>query len=207
MNLQMNLPTCQSQHKLQSRAHWRDHPISLRPGSILRSWLADPGSMTFKLRTRCQELRVQRLRQCRGNALADECDVLHLTPRVPVQERDVILHCDGQPVLFGHTVAALSALSAWPFFVRLGERPLGASLFADPLVQRGAIQFTRLYAGHPLIRRLCAGLAPSQVATVRAALPLYARRSVFRRQGNLLLVTDVFLPALSTLMAVNIDES
>lgn len=201
MSLPMSLST------LHSRARWFDHPLALRPGSVLRSWLADPGSMTFKLRARCQELRVQRLRQCTGNALADECDLLQLTPRVPVQERDVILHCDGRPVLFGHTVAALSALPAWPFFGRLGERPLGASLFADPLVQRGAIQFARLYAGHPLLRRLCAGLAPAQVAEVQAALPLYARRSLFRRQGRLLLVTDVFLPALSTLMAVNIDES
>ena len=192
---------------LQRRARWRDHPLPLRPGSLLRSWLADPGSMTFKLRARCQELRVQRLRQCTGNALADECEVLQLTARVPVQERDVILHCDGQPVLFGHTVAALSALPAWPFFGRLGERPLGASLFADPQVQRGAIQFARLYAGHPLLRRLCAVLDPAHVTTIQAALPLYARRSVFRRQGRLLLVTDVFLPALSNLMAVNIDES
>lgn len=192
--------------RLHSRAHWQDHaPLLLPPGSALRSWLVDPGSMTFKLRARCRQLRVQRLHQGTGNALGDESGLLGLSSRAAVQERDVILHCDAQPVLFGHTVTAVSALPAWPFLQRLGERPLGASLFADPLVQRGAIQFARLHAGHPLVRRISQALLPQQRAALSAHLPLYARRSLFRRHGSLLLVTDVFLPALGKLMAFDID--
>jgi len=191
--------------RLVRHAYWHIHPNALQAGPVLRSWLADPGSMTFKLRARCTQLRVERLRQCRGNALADECGQLGLHLRQPVQERDVILHCDGQPVLFGHTVTALSAVSAWPFLRRLGERPLGASLFSDPLVRRAPIQFARLHAGHPLVRRVRLALGVAACQQLPAHAPLLARRSLFYRHGSLLLVTDVFLPALGKLMAFNID--
>jgi len=51
------------------------------------------------------------------------------------------------------------------------------------------------------VRRLRQALEPG----MDLRLPLYARRSLFRRHGSLLLVTDVFLPALGKLMALNID--
>jgi chorismate--pyruvate lyase len=190
--------------QLTGHAHWFDHPNAVQTGPLLRAWLSDPGSMTFKLRARCEQLRVQRLRQHSGNALADECAMLALRARDPVEQRDVILHCDGVPVLFGHTVTPLASAAAWPFFRRLGNRPLGSSLFADPLVTRAPIQYARLHAAHPLVRRLSQALTPAQLQQY-LRLPLYARRSLFCRHGSLMLVTDVFLPALDKLMALNID--
>ncbi len=188
--------------KMSALATWFDHPNAVQAGPLLRAWLADPGSMTFKLQARCAALRVQRLRQHSGNALVDESACLGLRPRQPVEQRDVILHCDGQPVLFGHTVTPLASAAAWPFFRRLGTRPLGASLFTDPLVTRAPIQYARLHAAHPLVRRVARALGeyPQHLR-----LPLYARRSLFQRHGSLMLVTDVFLPALHQLMALNID--
>lgn len=185
--------------RLIGRARWHRHPNAVQGSPQMRNWLADPGSMTFKLRARCEELSVLRLRQRTGNALIDECRLLELTPREPVEERDVILSCDGEPMVFGHTVTPLGSASAWPFFHRLGARPLGASLFTDPLVRRAPLQFARLHAGHSLVRRI------GRVLDLHAALPLYARRSLFYRRGNFLLVTDVFLPALGKLMALNND--
>jgi chorismate--pyruvate lyase len=196
--------------RLTAHARWFDHANAVQVAPLLRSWLADPGSMTFKLRARCTQLHVQRLRQHSGNALADECAILGLRQRQPVEQRDVILYCDGQPVLFGHTVTALASAAAWPFFRRLGERPLGANLFSDPLVTRAPIQFARLHAAHPLVRRVqkAFDLPHGQLSSLPAAsLPLYARRSLFCRHGSLMLVTDVFLPALSKLMALNIEAS
>jgi chorismate--pyruvate lyase len=197
--------------QMTAHAHWFDHPNAVQAGPLLRAWLSDPGSMTFKLRARCEQLRVQRLRQHSGNALADECAMLALRARDPVEQRDVILHCDGAPVLFGHTVTPLASAAAWPFFRRLGNRPLGASLFTDPLVTRAPIQYARLHVAHPLVRRLSQALALARPQWTSAQLqqylqlPLYARRSLFRRHGSLMLVTDVFLPALDKLMALNID--
>lgn len=190
--------------RLTAHARWFDHANAVQAAPLLRSWLSDPGSMTFKLRARCTQLQVQRLRQHSGNALADECAILGLRQRQPVEQRDVILYCDGEPVLFGHTVTALASAAAWPFFRRLGQRPLGASLFSDPLVRRAPIQFARLHAAHPLMRRL---QQASEAGQPHPQLPLYARRSLFCRHGSLMLVTDVFLPALSKLMALNIEAS
>jgi len=189
-----------------THAHWFDHANALQPAPQLRAWLTDPGSMTFKLRARCNELRVLRLRQRPGNAQADEAGFLGLaTPRQPVEERDVILYCDGEPVIFGHTVTPLASASAWPFFRHLGVRPLGASLFSDPLVTRAPLQYARLHANHPLVRRI--GTVIDLRSTLPPQLPLYARRSLFRRHGSVMLVTDVFLPALSKLMALNTQAS
>ena len=189
-----------------THAHWFDHANALQPAPLLRAWLTDPGSMTFKLRARCNELRVLRLRQRPGNAQADEFGFLGLaTPRQPVEERDVILYCDGEPVIFGHTVTPLASASAWPFFRHLGVRPLGASLFSDPLVARAPLQYARLHANHPLVRRI--GAVIDLRSKLPPQLPLYARRSLFRRHGSVMLVTDVFLPALSKLMALNTQAS
>lgn len=161
-----------------------------------RAWLADAGSMTLKLKARTQQFSVSLLRQRPGPILGDEYAVLGLPARSRVVERDVILWGDGQPVVFGHTVLSTGSVkSDWPFFSKLGTTPLGANLFFDPLVGRSPIQYARLAAGHPLMRRIAQALPDS-------ALPatLYARRSLFTRRGGVLMVTDVFLPALEALM-------
>ena len=76
-------------------AHWCNHPNAVQAAPLLRTWLTDPGSMTVKLKARCQQFRVQRLRQQSGNALRDESHLLGLTPRQRVVERDVILYWQG----------------------------------------------------------------------------------------------------------------
>ena len=81
--------------------------------------------------------------------------------------------------------------SDWPFFSALGERSLGTTLFGDPQVRRGALQFARLRKEHPLVQRACAALAVKSLDE-----PLYARRCLFRRKSGALLVTEIFLPAL-----------
>ena len=64
--------------------------------------------------------------------------------------------------------------------------------FGDPRVERGSLQFARLQRSHPLVRRAQAAL---QCDRFHAAL--FARRCLYRRQGAVLLVTEVFLPAIA----------
>ncbi|MCP1575748.1 chorismate--pyruvate lyase [Herbaspirillum rubrisubalbicans] len=161
-----------------------------------RAWLADPGSMTLKLKARTETFTVRLLRQRPGRILADEHEALCISARSRVVERDVILLADGAPVVFGHTVLSTASVkSDWPFFSKLGTTPLGANLFFDPLVGRRPIQYARLSAGHPLMRRIAQALPGSELPT-----SLLARRSLFTRRGGVLMVTDVFLPALEALM-------
>ena len=90
-----------------------------------------------------------------------------------VWEREVLLRCDDRPVVFAHTVVPMSASATdWPLFGALGERSLGSTLFYDPLVRRGELEFARLRAGHPLVQRARAALGddrPPTLFTMRAA--------------------------------------
>ena len=106
--------------------------------------------------------------------------------------REVVLECDGRPVIFAHTTLATTAngrMSRW--MAGLGSRSLGSLLFSYPGFRRGAIEFLRLDARHPLYRR-AAALGP--VATT-----LWARRSRHRLGNQAVLVTEVFLPAVARL--------
>lgn len=176
-------------------AHWFNHVNAVNPPGDFRHWLTDRTSLTVKLVRRSEHFRVQCLRQGRGISLADEYATVGLSQREIVQEREVLLRCDERPVVYAHTIVPLTAnASDWPFFNTLGERSLGSTLFGDPAVRRGALQFASLQPEHPLIRRACDTLGSGQIAG-----SLYARRCLFRRKKGVLLVTEVFLPGIKAL--------
>ena len=185
-----------------SRAHWFLHVNGVNPTSAMRHWLTDTASLTQKLMRHGGRFRVQRLRQQAAVCLADEAAAVGLARRSRVQEREVVLRCGPLPVVFAHTIVPLNATASdWPFFGTLGERSLGASLFGDPRVLRGPMQYARLQAQHPLVRRASAAL-DEQCMPGSAAL--YARRRLFQRNQGLLLVTEIFLPAIAEIDVANI---
>ena len=160
-------------------------------------WLTTPGSLTARLIAHSRHFRVQKLRQAGNVCLADEAGAIGLARPRRVWEREVLLRCDGRPVVFGHTVVPMSAsASDWPLFSALGERSLGTTLFYDPLVRRGELEFARLRPGHPLLARVHAALG----GDLPADDICFARRCVYRRRQGLLLVTEVFLPAVLDLV-------
>jgi len=176
-------------------ATWFAHVNGVNAQPDMQDWLTDRVSLTVKLISRSNHFRVQRLAQHRALCLADEYAMIGLPRRRCVQEREVLLCCDSSPVVFAHTVVPLQAnASDWPFFSSLGERSLGTTLFGDPLVKRGALQFARLAARHPLAER-----ARAATGSQNWTAPLFARRCLFRRNKGVLLVTEVFLPTIDGL--------
>lgn len=176
-------------------AKWVDHVNGVHAPEEMRHWLTDRVSLTIKLMAHSKNFRVQRLVQQRGRCFADEFSAVGLKRASCVQERDVLLRCDGTPAVFAHTIVPLTANATdWPFFSSLGERSLGTTLFGDPLVARGALQYARLPMRHPLLVR--AGAAIGEKMTDR---PIFARRCLFKRKNGVLLVTEVFLPAIADL--------
>ena len=162
----------------------------------MRRWLTAGGSLTARLIAHSGTFRVQRLHQNTALCLADETQTIGLSHRARVWEREVLLRCDGKPVVFAHTVVPLSATASdWPMFNSLGERSLGTTLFYDPRVARGELEFARLKSGHPLYQRAIAALGADLAPGV-----LYARRCLYRRRRGTLLVTEVFLPGVLDLM-------
>jgi chorismate--pyruvate lyase len=177
-----------------SQAHWFSHINGVRATPRMQDWLTDEMSLTLKLTQRSAHFRVQRLAQQRAMPLRDEYLQLALPRRIAVQQREVLLRCDEQPVVYAHTIVPLSATASdWPFFSSLGERSLGTTLFGDPQVRRGQLQYARLPARHPLLRRAAAALQ------TELRSPLFARRCLYQRHAGLLLVTEVFLPALDAI--------
>lgn len=162
----------------------------------MRAWLTAGGSLTARLTAHSGAFRVQRLHQRTAMCLHDEARAIGLQRPGRVWEREVLLRCDDVPVVFAHTVVPMSATAAdWPLFNALGERSLGSTLFYDPRVTRGELEFARIRAGHPLMQRASAALG------VEADTILYARRCLYRRRRGTLLVTEVFLPPVLELAA------
>ena len=173
------------------QAQWLPHVTAVNPPPALRHWLSGDGSLTAKLKAHSQSFRVQCLHQQPARCLTDEAAAIGLHHAGRVWEREVLLRCDNTPVVFAHTVVPMSATASdWPLFSALGERSLGSTLFGDPQVRRGVLEFARLRSGHPLAQRARAALGLDGPPD----LVLYARRCLYRRHQGTLLVTEVFLP-------------
>ena len=185
------------------QAVWQPHALATGAPAPMRSWLASGGSLTARLTRHSRAFRVQRLRQQTALCLADEARIIGMARPGRVWEREVLLRCDGVPVVFAHTVVPMSATASdWPLFSALGEGSLGSTLFYDPLVRRGALEFARIRAGHPLMQRARAALADGADVPV-----LYARRCLYRRHRGTLLVTEVFLPSVLALVVPSLIKN
>lgn len=182
------------------QAQWQPHVLALNapPGYV--PWLTEAGSLTARLKAHSDSFRVQCLHQRTAICLSDEAVAIGMQHRGRVWEREVLLRCDNTPAVFAHTVVPMSATASdWPLFSALGERSLGTTLFGDPLVRRGVLEFARLRKGHPLAQRARAALG----ADVSDAHILYARRCLYQRRQGTLLVTEVFLPAVLELITTS----
>lgn len=157
---------------------------------LWRGWLDDHGSLTRRLQALCPGLQVRRLRQAVAKPNRDELAPLKLRRGQRALIREVLLLCGDTPLVYAHSVIPLAGLRGpWVGLSALGNKPLGAALFANPLVRRQPLEFARLDARHPLYRRATAHLAEKPAS-------LWMRRSVFSLSGRPLLVTEVFLPEL-----------
>jgi chorismate--pyruvate lyase len=156
----------------------------------LRRWLLDRGSLTARLKAVCPDFRVCVISQGRVRGRLDEAPLLG-DRRTPLIGRDVLLMDADVPLVFAHSVLRAADLrEPWRAIARLGNRPLGAALFADPRVERQPLRFRQLHPGHPLY-------SAATAATRRDLPPLWARRSAFCLKDSPLLVTEAFLPGLA----------
>ncbi|MDH4284473.1 MAG: chorismate lyase, partial [Gallionellaceae bacterium] len=112
-------------------------------------WLRDHGSLTRRIQQRCSDFRVRNVCSHAALAARDETALLGQPPRQKLYTREVFLYADGAPVVFAHSVVATHHLrGAWHALQNLGSRPLGALLFAHPLVERAPLRFKLLRPGH-----------------------------------------------------------
>lgn len=161
----------------------------------LRHWLQDDGSLTRRIQDRCDHFRVQPTFQALSRVYEDEPAIMNLRPDELAMVREVYLYCGDNPVIFAHSVINKESLrGAWRGISELGNQSLGTVLFTNPKVSRTALEFKKLKAGHFIFDR-----ASEKLAQVPSSL--WARRSLFTLQGQSILVTEVFLPAILDLTA------
>lgn len=162
----------------------------------LQAWLLDPDSLTKRLQQNCgDDFQVRVFSQSWHKPALDEALVLGIRHDQWAWLREVHLYCGDTALVFARTVIPHRTLTGRERrLARLGGRPLGAVLFADPHISRSVVELARIPRGsnpfeiavHPLTRK------PREI---------WGRRSVFYLGNKPLLVSEIFLPAIEKLEA------
>jgi len=180
---------------LLAAGRWRDASAVLQRNlpAAMQDWLFDAGSLTLRLQQACADradggFAVRVLSQQRRRPLRDERQLLAMPEYEFALVRQVQLLCMGRPWVFARTVVPLRSLvGRGRRLACLGNRPLGAMLFADKSVCRSRLQIARLTAGDEVFSCAIKGLTlvPDEI---------WGRRSLFHYAGRPLLVNEIFLP-------------
>ena len=172
------------------------------------------GALTEGLRA-LGRLELEVLRETVTMASPDECMAMNLPTSQRLHIREVCMHIDQTPCVVARSLLTPQGYSGpWQTIRRLGKRPLADLLYRDRRVTRSHFETARVNRFHPL-----GAMAAHLNTTTSGNLldwqpPAWARRSVFWREGEPLLVSECFLPAFwvltdktSSMRAVNTAAS
>jgi len=178
---------------------------------LQRHWLTRSGALTQGLRSLgVLTLRVLSEKVCRAGQ--DEATRLALPTGHALWQREVCMSILGVDCVVARSVTPLKASNGhWQAVRQLRNRPLADILYHDRAIARSEFEFTTVRLGMPLYRLaplsfattlqpLCPpafGVPPQPLTQAAPASParVFARRSVFVRAHQPLLVAEAFLPA------------
>lgn len=170
-----------------NRQRWTRIPLIT---NRYRCWLTEQGSLTARLQLNYPDFFVKPVSVSYLKPSAEEASLLHVPHNAVAQVREVFLYGNAAPLVFAHSVLPRKSLQGqWRNLGRLGNKPLGATLFANPKVKRTPFTYKKLSAQHPLYQAATHDM-PQKPAY------LWARRSVFSLNCASIMVTEVFLPNL-----------
>ena len=152
-----------------------------------RRWLSRPGALTQGLRQLGDlNLRVVSEKVCR--ARRPEASRLGLRPGCALWQREVRMSIDGIDCVVAYSITRLSATQGpWQALKHLRNRPLADILYNNRAIIRSHFEFSSPRLGTPLYKL-------TQANTIAGSRVL-ARRSVFIRANQPLLVAEAFLPS------------
>lgn len=180
------------QNLVSSRQRWLNKPIQ---ANKLQFWLIDNGSLTARLQQRFSTFAVEPIAVKYAKLAQDEAALLCQPSDQIALIREVLLIGDNQPVVFAHSVLPRASLrGAWNGLGKLGNQPLGATLFANPKVKRTTLSYKKLTPNHALYQHATRHL--TQKPEIGKPPYLWARRSIFSLSCANIMVTEVFLPQL-----------
>ena len=166
--------------------------------AILLPWLANADSMTRALEE-ASGMSCQIVVQKEGWQMpwADEVELLlsdvgakNFSP-LPCWIREVVI-ITRQPVIFARSVFPRKLIEQFPKLMELGSQSLGKTIFADGdnKFQRGPIEVAEISTGQSLWGQVPSSLRPETC---------WARRSMFHSSASPFLLSEVFLPYVTTL--------
>jgi len=152
----------------------------------VQSWVYETGSLTARLRRHYgNRVAVKVLQQRWSKPSPSEAKLLRQPQTRYALIREVLLYTDSQPLILARTVIPQRTIKATHgSLARLGTRPLGEVLFADPNLAREAMQVV---------------LVTPRIWTQTArdlgdiTQPVWGRRTVYALEGNTMLVAEFFL--------------
>lgn len=155
------------------------------PPALLH-WLFDASSLTSRLINLCGKDFTVRVISQRWQVLgSEEASAMSLNHSGAALVRQVLLCCNGVPMVYARTIIpAITIQGAQRRYANMGNRPLGAILFADRTMLREEVQVAKLPASHDAHQY------------TESKQPVWGRRSVFRVSGKPLLVSEYFFPEL-----------
>lgn len=145
-------------------------------------WLTDDSSLTQRLMERCGgRFRVELIRQRRARPLPSEARALGLRSGSFALVREVYLCCGDARWVYARTIIPdATAMGRYRRLRRMGERPIGSFLFAQPDLLRTHLEIAQ--------------------ADMGPAAGSWGRRSVFHVGGRPLMVSEYFLPAFAGIL-------
>lgn len=159
-----------------------------------------PGALTAGLRSLGRfDLRVGR--EYAEGARAVEALALECPVGTPVWVREVVMSVDGIDCVSARSITPLAAShGVWSGIRRLNTRPLADMLYGDSDIRRSLFEWCQLGFADPfwkaarLNTKKLTPPATRPTERTKSAPQLLARRSVFWRRGQPLLVAECFLP-------------
>ncbi|WP_144634427.1 chorismate--pyruvate lyase family protein [Bordetella genomosp. 13] len=172
-----------------SRLGWQaGPPPSASP--LVKAWLSRPGALTAGLRA-LGAFRLRVLAEYSHGVPPDEAHGMLLAPGTPVWVREIVMSVDGVDAVMARSLTPLPAShGVWQNMRKLRTRPLADMLYHDRSIRRSAFACSPVARGVAL-RGPARGTLPPEN---REHAVLWARRSVFWRAGQPLLVTECFMP-------------
>ena len=155
------------------------------------SWLLDQGSLTRRLMNYCPgQFSVRVLKQAWVNAEIDETRLLGIPLGQRVLARQVQLCCCDRVVVYARSIIPLKTLKGrHRRLLYIGNRPLGAYLFANPGLKRKNQHFSKILRRDALFNT---ALSDGD----KQCDHIWGRRSLFIIDQKPLLVSEFFLPEL-----------
>lgn len=173
----MNIPAYRSL-RADSPLRWRPPGKSLqKPPPVLEDWLLDSGSLTRRLQKFSKgafdvQVLAEDWQRCHPPSLP--ASLLSAGRSRVMWSRQVVLQGCGEPWVVAHTLIPVTSLrGSLRQLKALNDTPLGAFLFRQRQIRRGAME-----------------------TALSGEQGIWGRRSLFFREHRPLLVAEFFLPAL-----------